>query len=114
MSKSRGLSKEASAPRSNPPSSGAPEPDLFRPLPQREVLKLGNAGRLVIPAALREAMGVEPGDTLIARVDQGELRLSSRQMALRRVQSQMAKLKKPGESVVDEFLAERRALWGEE
>ena len=34
--------------------------------------------------------------------------------AVRRIQSRMRKYKKPGESVVDQFLADRRALWGEE
>ena len=34
--------------------------------------------------------------------------------AVRAVQTRMQKYKKPGESIVDRFLAERRALWGEE
>jgi AbrB family looped-hinge helix DNA binding protein len=87
---------------------------LLRRPPRYEKLKLGNAGRIVIPAAMREEMGVKPGDTLIAEVKDGELRLISRRMALRQVQAEMAKYRKPGESVVDEFLAERRAMWGEE
>jgi len=33
---------------------------------------------------------------------------------VREIQKAFAKYKKPGESVVDEFLAERRAMWGEE
>jgi hypothetical protein len=47
-------------------------------------------------------------------VRDGELTLISRRAALRKVQDKMAKFKKAGESVVDEFLAERRAMWGEE
>ena len=79
-----------------------------------ESLKVGEGGRVVIPAAMRAAMGVKPGDTLIANIDGGELKLISRRTALRKVQDKMAKYKKAGESVVDEFLAERRAMWGEE
>jgi AbrB family looped-hinge helix DNA binding protein len=88
--------------------------DLLRAPPKREKLKLGEGGRVVIPAAMREEMGVTPGETLIAHVEDGELRLVSRRMALRQVQAEVAKHKKPGENVVDEFLAERRAMWGEE
>lgn len=87
---------------------------LFKPLPRYEKLKLGEGGRVVIPAALREAMDVAPGDTLIANVENGELRLITRRMAFKRAREKATKYRKPGESVVDEFLAERRAMWGEE
>src|SRR4051812_42642680 len=80
-----------------------------------ERVKLGEAGRLVIPAAMREAMGVKPGDTMIAYVNSdGVLHLQSRRSMLARLQEEAKALKRPGESVVDEFLAERRAMWGEE
>ena len=49
-----------------------------------------------------------------ARVVRGELRLISRPAAIERMQTETAALKEPGESVVDEFLSERRAIWGEE
>lgn len=88
--------------------------EFFKESPRHEKLKLGEGGRVVIPAAMREQMGVKPGDMLIAHVENGELRLISRRMALRQVQESLAKYKKPGESIVDEFLAERRAMWGEE
>jgi AbrB family looped-hinge helix DNA binding protein len=75
---------------------------------RHEKLKLGDGGRVVIPAAMREEMGVRPGDTLIAHVRDGELRIRSWLGNLKRIQSELSSLKKPGESVVDEFLAERR------
>ena len=34
--------------------------------------------------------------------------------AVRDFQARMRKYKKPGESIVDRFLAERRVLWGED
>jgi AbrB family looped-hinge helix DNA binding protein len=74
-----------------------------------EHLKLGEAGRLVIPAALRREMGVEPGDDLLLRVEEGELRIIGRMQAIRRFQARAQQFKKPGESVVDEFIAEREA-----
>nr|WP_244441131.1 AbrB/MazE/SpoVT family DNA-binding domain-containing protein [Mesorhizobium sp. STM 4661] len=57
---------------------------------------------------MREEMGVKPGEDLILHVENGELRVRSWLQNLRRVQAELAALKKPGESVVDEFLKERR------
>ena len=75
---------------------------------KRERVKLGEGGRFVIPAAMREEMGVKPGEDLILHVENGELRVRSWLQNLRRVQAELSALKKPDESVVDEFLKERR------
>jgi len=69
---------------------------------------IGEGGRLVIPADMRKLMEIQPGDTVSLRIEDGVLRVVSSKMALKRVQEIARKLKKPGESVVDEFLAERR------
>ena len=76
--------------------------------PRYEKLKLGEGGRFVIPAAMREEMGVKPGEDLILYVEDGELRVRSWLRNLRRIQSELSALKRPGESVVDDFLKERR------
>lgn len=81
---------------------------------RRERVRLGEGGRFVIPAAMREAMGVKPGDELVMHVVDGELRVRNWRDAIRRIQAEAARLKKPGASVVDEFLKGRRAMWGEE
>jgi AbrB family looped-hinge helix DNA binding protein len=75
---------------------------------KRERVRLGEGGRFVIPAAMREEMGVRPGEDLILHVENGELRVRSWLQNLRRVQAELSALKKPEESVVDEFLKERR------
>ncbi|MCP9233259.1 AbrB/MazE/SpoVT family DNA-binding domain-containing protein [Mesorhizobium sp. LMG 17147] len=75
---------------------------------KRERVKLGEGGRFVIPAAMREEMGVKPGEEMILHVENGELRVRSWLQNLRRVQAELSALKQPGESVVDEFLKERR------
>jgi AbrB family looped-hinge helix DNA binding protein len=72
-------------------------------------LKIGEAGRIVIPAEMRAAMMVKPGDTVTAQVVDGEFRILSPKMALKRVQSVARQLKRPGVSAVDELIAERRA-----
>ena len=74
-------------------------------------LKIGDGGRIVIPAEMRTAMLVKPGDTVTARVVDGEFRIVSPGVALKRVQAEARKFRanNPGVSVVDEFIAERRA-----
>jgi AbrB family looped-hinge helix DNA binding protein len=82
--------------------------ELQRRPPRYEKLKLGDGGRFVIPAAMREELGVKPGEDLILCIENGELRVRSWLRNLRRIQSELSALKEPGESVVDDFLRERR------
>ena len=77
-------------------------------------LKVASDGRVLIPLDMREAMVLGEDGRVTARVEAGELRLVSPAVAVRQVQARMQKFKKPGESIVDQFLAERRALWREE
>ena len=72
-------------------------------------LRIGDGGRIVIPAEMRAAMLVKPGDTVTAEVVDGEFRIVSPKVALRKVQAFAQKFKKPGVSVVDELIAERHA-----
>ncbi|CAG1010294.1 MAG: AbrB/MazE/SpoVT family DNA-binding domain-containing protein [Rhizobiaceae bacterium] len=73
-------------------------------------LKIDSAGRIVIPAEMRAAMMVKPGETVVAHVVDGEFRIVSPAVALKRVQAfaKKWKVEHPGESVVDELIAERR------
>ena len=73
-------------------------------------LKIDRAGRIVIPAEMRAAMMVKPGDTVTAEVVDGEFRIVSPGVALKRVQdfAREWKARNPGISVVDELIAERR------
>lgn len=72
-------------------------------------LQLGAGGRIVIPADMRAAMGVSEGDTLLARVVDGEFRLLSREAAIRKVQALVRRHVPEGISLVDELIADRRA-----
>ena len=46
--------------------------------------RLGQKGRVVIPAPMREALGMDTGGVLDLRVVDGELRISTRENRLRR------------------------------
>ena len=73
-------------------------------------LKIDSAGRIVIPAEMRAAMMVKPGDMVTAEVVNGEFRLVSPEVALKQVRAfaRKWKVEHPGESVVDELIADRR------
>jgi AbrB family looped-hinge helix DNA binding protein len=70
--------------------------------------KVSEGGRVVIPAELREKYHVEVGDSVVWRDDGDGLRLFSRRNGIRRAQQVLAKYRRPGESVVDELIRERR------
>jgi len=79
---------------------------------QEHRIKVGEGGRLIIPAPYRKAMGVHPGDELVIRMQDGELRLFQQVEALKRIRAAVKrrKLKNYG---VDDFLAFRREDSGE-
>jgi AbrB family looped-hinge helix DNA binding protein len=70
-------------------------------------VQVGAQGRLVIPAALRKALGLKPGDRLVARQEGGALVLERREAIEQRLWQMFARI--PTEvSLVDELIAERR------
>ena len=78
-----------------------------------QALKVAADGRVAIPQPMRAAMFLGEDGHVTARVVDGELRLLARAAAIRRIQNEAKAYKSPDESVVDEFLRDRRALWGE-
>ena len=81
---------------------------------RRRRLKVAPDGRLLIPADMREAMQLREGGHVIVRVEAGELCVVDLHVSIRQAQEFMRKFKRPGVSEVDSFLADRRAMWGEE
>ena len=65
-------------------------------------------GRVVIPAAYRQLLGVEGGGHLFMLLEGSELRLIGRDRAIQRAQELVARFVPEDVSLVDEFLAERR------
>ncbi len=70
--------------------------------------RMGEKGRVVIPAALRDAMGTADGDVLDMRVVDGELRIATMRERLRQAQERVRKYVPAGVSLADELSAERR------
>lgn len=70
--------------------------------------KLGEKGRLVIPVEIREALGMKPGDTISLRVEDHELRITTRRERIRRAQERIRIFVPKGVSLADELSAERR------
>ncbi len=73
-----------------------------------ETTRLGSGGRLVIPAAIRRAMGLNPGDEVVLVIEDGELRVFSARHAARRAQALVRRHVPEGRSLVDALIAERR------
>jgi AbrB family looped-hinge helix DNA binding protein len=72
-------------------------------------LKVDAAGRVLIPADIRAAMGLSEGGTVLAWLEQGELRVVGIEAAARRAQ-QLARAKLgPNARLAEELIADRRA-----
>lgn len=68
---------------------------------------VGQKGRVVLPAPLRQALGFSVGTELIARIEDGALVLQTREAALEDLRRLFDHIP-PEVSLVDELLAERR------
>jgi bifunctional DNA-binding transcriptional regulator/antitoxin component of YhaV-PrlF toxin-antitoxin module len=73
-----------------------------------QLVRVSDGGRIVIPSDLRQKYGIAVGDDLFWREGAEGLLLCSKKAAVHRIQAIAAKYKKPGHSVVDELIRERR------
>jgi AbrB family looped-hinge helix DNA binding protein len=72
------------------------------------MLRVSEAGRVTIPARHRKAVGLEAGGVVVARVDNGEIRLRPVSAVLAGLQGKVrGHSANPGESV-DRLLDEQR------
>lgn len=76
--------------------------------PERFRVALGDKGRLVLPAALRKAGGLRPGDRLLAQLEpDGSIRLVKAVSPVQAMRGRYRHLT-TGKSIVDELIADRR------
>jgi AbrB family looped-hinge helix DNA binding protein len=81
---------------------------------ERLDLQVGPGGRIVIPAAFREAMQVKEGDRVMARVVDGELRVITPAMGVRKAQKMVRETIPAGVDLVGSLFEERRREYEEE
>jgi AbrB family looped-hinge helix DNA binding protein len=72
-------------------------------------VRLNDKGALVIPVGIRRALGIKPGDGLLLRIEDCELRITTARQRLAKAQRLVRKHVPRGRSLVDELIAERRA-----
>jgi len=71
-------------------------------------VRVGEKGRVVIPASFREALDIKVGDDVELRIEDNDLRLSTLEARLARAQRHLRRVVKPGRSLAKELIAERR------
>jgi AbrB family looped-hinge helix DNA binding protein len=70
--------------------------------------KVTEGGRIVIPARMRKALGMEIGRNVTLTLGEEGIRISTRENALRRIRELMKDKIDPKRSIVDELIRERR------
>lgn len=70
--------------------------------------RVNENGRVVIPASYRKALGIKAGDQVILRMEDDELRITTMKRRIERAQRRIRRYVKPGVSLADELIAERR------
>ncbi|MEP7335723.1 MAG: AbrB/MazE/SpoVT family DNA-binding domain-containing protein [Actinomycetota bacterium] len=71
--------------------------------------RIGQGGRVVLPARLRAAAGLAVGDAVVVKLEDGTVRLVKLDEAIRRAQALVRRHVSPGRSLSDELIAERKA-----
>lgn len=70
--------------------------------------RINENGRVVIPANFRRDLGIRPGDTVVLRIEDNELRITTLQQRLAKSREWMRKHVPAGTSLSDDLIAERR------
>lgn len=71
-------------------------------------IRLAENGRVVIPAQVRKDLGVESGGEIILEKEDNGYRITTRQQRLAEARRRIRRYVKPGVSLADELIAERR------
>lgn len=74
----------------------------------RVMTKIGEGGRVVIPAEYRKALEMEVGDIVLLLLEEGVIRILTPHEAIRRAQSAVRAYIPEGSHLSDELIADRR------
>jgi AbrB family looped-hinge helix DNA binding protein len=104
------MRKRKSHKKTNRPQQGLAEGDQpYAAAPSMvQTVEIGAGGRVVIPAVMRNALGMKVGDRVTMRVDDNEVRIYTFREASRKASAILRKFIPDGVSLVDELIAERR------
>lgn len=72
-------------------------------------MKMSEGGRVVIPAEIRQTLGLKKGDMVLFEERDGEVMLTTRKAQLACARTLVRKHVPEGVSLADELIAERRA-----
>lgn len=75
---------------------------------QSETANVNESGRVVIPASYRRVLGLNRGGQVIFIVRGDEVQITTRRQMLERARQRIRKYVKPGTSLAEELIAERR------
>jgi len=70
--------------------------------------RINESGRIVIPAAIREQMGLKPGEAVVMELEDGILRIESHRAHIRRIQQEFKRPVEPGQKLASQQLIEDR------
>jgi AbrB family looped-hinge helix DNA binding protein len=72
-----------------------------------ETVTLGESGRIVLPAAIRNEFGLKAGDRLTVAINGNKIEILSMDMALNEIRASIIEKRGSLEGLLDEFLEER-------
>ena len=76
--------------------------------PRTFTARINENGRIVIPALIREQMGLKTGEAVIMEVDDGVLRIESHRAHIRRIQKEFRQPDTPSRELAARQLTEDR------
>jgi AbrB family looped-hinge helix DNA binding protein len=72
-----------------------------------ETVVLGESGRIVLPAAIRNEFGLKTGDRLTVAINGNRIEILSMDMALNEIRASIVEKRGSLDGLLDEFLEER-------
>ena len=75
---------------------------------ERTILRVANGGRIVIPAEVRQRLGLDVGADLVMTVEDDHATLMNAKTARQRARQRVRRYVAPGAKLSEELMAERK------